>query len=175
MSWEAQQVSRAWQSQKCRGWVKKEQPSPSYLGTRWLSRPRAPCSSSGCCLASHSMASLAALMPLLGTILSWDQKPFPRLLPPTDISVALSLMWQGVCPCLGHFRPQQVPGRSMRSGPSSGIMNQAGLATHPSLGKCCLFSHTTPLVCVLNYASAEALPINDLPSVLMACLAESRF
>lgn len=38
-----------------------------------------------------------------------------------------------------------------------------------------LFSHTTPLLRVHNYASAEALPINDLPSVLMGCVAESRF
>lgn len=30
-----------------------------------------------------------------------------------------------------------------------------------------LFSHTTPLLCVHNYASGKALPINDLPSVLM--------
>lgn len=49
------------------------------------------------------------------------------------------------------------------------VDHEPGWPSHPPIPweSARLFSHTTPLLCVHNYASGKAMPINDLPSVLM--------
>lgn len=97
----------------------EERPSLSYLGTWWHSRSQAPCSSSPHCFALHSVVFLGCSASSSGhngvvgseaisKAVKWLFQKWShlRLLPLTDIAVALSLMWRRVCPCLGHFRPQ---------------------------------------------------------------------
>lgn len=89
-----------------------------------------------------------------------------RLLLLTDIAMALSLMWQRVCPCLGAFQASVSTWEiyEIRAFPLW-IMNQAGPASHPPIPGKVPISSPTPLLC-----SVCIIMPQQRPCLLMICL-----